>query len=164
MWLKKLLNELISFRGWFKSWPLVITRISVGFFFAVSGFYKLFDPDTHQTLFNTLLQAGIPWPEFSAYFVPLIEFIGGIALIIGLCTSLVALVLFILLIVAIVTDAVTKIPEGLKVLHWLDYFLYLPEVLFEYLLFWLIVHGSGPIAFDNLIRKNWLDRTDMPSE
>src|SRR3984885_9973080 len=49
---------------------------------------------------------GIPLPEFSAHFVASFEIVGGLLLILGLCTRLVALPFVFQMIVAILTTKV----------------------------------------------------------
>ena len=132
---------------------LFIARLSMGLFFAISGFYKLFNPQNKQVLLDTLIQAGIPFPHFNVIFVPLVELIVGFLLIIGFFGSLMALILFVLTLIAIFTDSINKLPDNLSFLPWLSYLLYLPEVLISIILFWLIFTGSGCLSADRLICK-----------
>ncbi len=153
--MRTLINCLLAIRAKFEWFPLFFARICIGLFFAISGYNKLFTPASQQQILDTLVKAGVPFPHFGAIFIPAVEFIGGILLVLGLLTSITAIVLFILLIVAIVTDGVHKIPANLAPLDWLDYFLYLPEVIYEFILIWLIIFGSGCIGIDAWIRSRW---------
>ena len=53
--------------------PIFIVRLALGFFFILSGFFKLFDSKQYETLLKTLQDAQIPYAEFNAHFVPFLE-------------------------------------------------------------------------------------------
>lgn len=127
--------------------PILIARIVLGIFFILSGFFKIFDSKQHETLLRTLKDAGIPLPEFNAYFVPLVELLGGVCILIGLLTSLASLVLFVLMIVALISDRIASVAAhgGIKTL---ENFLYLPEVLYAAMFLWLFFAGPGKISID----------------
>jgi putative oxidoreductase len=57
--------------------------------------------------------------------------------------------------VANAATSIHTIPGG-GTLSWLDDFLYLPEVLYTLILFWLILSGPGPCSFDALIPSTGL--------
>ncbi len=133
--------------------PMFLIRVCLGVFFAISGFYKLFDPHTQEVILNTMIHLGIPFPHFNAVFVPLLEFLGGLALIFGFFTVLSSLLLFVILLVATFTEAIGTIPAGLNIIRWINYFLYLPEVLLGLLLFLQMCYGPACLAIDNLIEK-----------
>ena len=135
--------------------PLFLARISIGFFFAVTGFNKLFLVSSKQTILNTMISSGIPFPEFHAVFVPLLEMVFGVTLMVGLGASISALLLIVIMVVAIFVEAIHKIPMGLDFINWLNWFLYLPEVLYVIILFWIIIMGAGRFSFDNFILKNY---------
>jgi putative oxidoreductase len=56
------------------------------------------------------------------------------------------------MIVAILTNRIGSIRAS-GFLAWLDDFLYLPEVLYVLILFWLLFSGPGPYSFDNMIAR-----------
>ena len=122
------INDLISVvlqgdRKW--EWaPFTLARVSLGLFFAVSGGNKLFTEKSRAALIETMVEAGIPFPEITSVFLASVEFFGGLALIVGLLSSLCAIALTIAMIVAIATVEIGTIPKGLSVLDWLSYFLY----------------------------------------
>ncbi|MEM1244561.1 MAG: DoxX family protein [Pseudomonadota bacterium] len=153
-----LIKLFFTVRDKFTWLPLFIARISVGLFFAISGFNKLFVAANQKQILDTLIQAGIPLPHFQAIFVPAIEFIGGILLTLGIFSPIISIILFILIGVAIGSDAIHKIPAGLNFFEWLDYFIYLPEVLLAILLLFFIFRGAGCISFDALMYKNWIKK------
>ena len=61
------------------------------------------------------MKIGIPWPQYSAPFVGVVEIVCGVLLILGLFTSLASVSLLIVIAVAIVT---TKFPMLLKQGFW----------------------------------------------
>src|SRR5262245_50126672 len=96
-----------------------------------------------------MVQSHIPFPHVSALFASLVEFACGAGLVLGLLTSLCALVLAVDMIVAVATNSI----EASGVLAWLDDFLYLPEVLYVIILVWLIFSGPGRYSIDGLIAR-----------
>ncbi|WP_098493882.1 DoxX family protein [Collimonas sp. PA-H2] len=57
--------------------PLLFARVNVGLFFSISGYNKLFVPANQAAMLDTMQHAGIPFPEFNAVFVALLEFVFG---------------------------------------------------------------------------------------
>ena len=53
------------------------------------------------------------------------------------------------MLVAILTTKLSAMPKGLSPPNWLDDFLYLPEVLYVLLFFWLIGSGPGKFSVDS---------------
>ena len=151
------LNQLITVvlqgdKRW--EWATItLARISLGLFFAVSGYNKLFYTENREGLVKVMIEAGIPFPEIMAVFLGTVEFVGGSFLFIGLLSTFCAIALTIAMIVAIVTVEVHTIPAGLTVLDWLDYFLYLPQVMYVILFLWLMVSGPGPLSVDNYLAR-----------
>ena len=134
-----------------QSWtwaPHLGARLALGIFFAISGGNKVFSEKERETLYKTLADAGIPFPEFNTIFVSYVEFICGLLLIIGLLTAICCLVLMGDMLVAILTAQLATIPSGLSLLNWLDDFLYLPEVMYIILFLWIIAYGPGRFSVD----------------
>jgi putative oxidoreductase len=136
-----------------EQFAILLARVSLGVFFAISGGNKLFVPSRTNSMFETLARAGIPFPHFMTYFVSSVEFIGGCLLAIGLLSSLCCAALIIQMIVAIATVQLGTIPPGRSFLDWLDDFLYLPETLYVILLIWLICSGPGRVSLDTRISR-----------
>ena len=132
---------------------ITLMRISMGVFFVISGYHKLFNPQRHATITKTMVEDRVPDPKFNSWFVPLIEFSGGAALVIGLLTPLAALGLFLVCCGATLLDGLKRI-SGWSPIDRADYVddvLYLPEVLYAIILFSLIVMGGGPFSIDGLL-------------
>ena len=83
------------------AWGLLIIRLALGAVFLMHGAQKLFEFTIPGTVvsFGAL---GAPLPEITAPLVAVLEFAGGILLILGLLTRLVALLLAIDMVVALV--------------------------------------------------------------
>lgn len=133
----------------FDQYAILLVRVSLGLFFAISGANKLFVAGATQTLYETLVEAKVPFPHLMTYFVSAVEFVGGSLLIVGFVSSLACVVLLIDMIVAILTTKLSAIPKGLSPLNWLDDFLYLPEVLYVLFFIWLICSGPGKFSVDH---------------
>jgi putative oxidoreductase len=58
--------------------------------------------------------------------------------------------LMVAMIVAVLTNRIGSIKAS-GFLAWLDDFLYLPEVLYVLILFWLLFSGPGPYSVDSLM-------------
>lgn len=130
---------------------ILLVRIALGLFFAVSGGNKLFVASRTQAMYETLVAANVPLPRLMTYFVSGVEFVGGCLLIVGLLSSLACFALLIDMVVAILTTKLSAMPRGLSPLNWLDDFLYLPEVLYALFFVWLIGSGPGKFSVDYLI-------------
>ena len=143
---------LLGNRSW-EQFSILLARVSLGMFFAISGGNKLLVPSRTRQMYETLAGAGIPFPHFMTYFVSSVEFISGCLLVIGMLTSLCCAALIIQMIVAITTVQLATIPKGLSLLDWLDDFLYLPETMYIIILIWLICSGPGRVSVDGWIAR-----------
>jgi putative oxidoreductase len=131
-----------------EQYAILLVRISLGLFFAVSGANKLFVAGRRQTMYETLVKAKIPLPRLMTYFVSGVEFVGGCLLTVGFLSSLACVALLVNMLVAILTTNLSAMPEGLSPLNWLDDFIYLPEVLYVLFFIWLICSGPGKFSVD----------------
>lgn len=132
---------------------ITLLRLGMGTFFAISGYHKLFNPIRHATVAQTMVDDHIPEPTLNSWLVPTAEFAGGMALLIGLFTSLAAAGLFIICCGATLTDGLKRI-GGWKPLDKADYLddvLYLPEVLYALILLTLVLTGGGPWSIDQCV-------------
>jgi len=145
-------SVLLGNRRW-EEFAILLARVSLGVFFAISGGNKLFVASRTRQMYETLAGAGIPFPHFMTYFVSSVEFISGCLLVIGMLTSLCCAALIIQMIVAITTVQLATISKGLSLLDWLDDFLYLPETMYIIILIWLICSGPGRVSVDGWIAR-----------
>ena len=127
-----------------------MARVAVGLLFFLSGRGKLFVPERREQMRETLVAAHVPFPDFNALFVSIVEFVFGLLLIFGAITPLACAMLSGVMIVAVVTTAVRNI-KATSPLGWLSEFLYLPEVLLFIILLWLFLSGPGWLSVDHLI-------------
>jgi len=77
---------------------LLALRLAVGAIFIYHGWDKLSDMDKTVTGFGMM---GFPLPAFFAWLVALVEFVGGVALVLGIYTKEFAKLLAIIMLVAI---------------------------------------------------------------
>jgi putative oxidoreductase len=131
-----------------EQYAILLVRVSIGLFFAISGANKLFVAGGTKPVYETLVKAGIPFPHQTAYFVSGVEFVCGSLLTVGFLSNPASVALLIDMIVATLTSSVHTLPKGLSPLNWLDDFLYLPEVLYVLFFAWLICSGPGNFSVD----------------
>ena len=139
-----------------EQYAILLVRVSLGLFFAISGANKLFAPDGIKPVYETLVQARIPFPHQMAYFVSGVEFVAGSMVAVGFLSTPASAALLIDMVVATLTSAVSTLPKGLPPLNWLDDFLYLPEVLYVLFFIWLICSGPGKFSVDSWLAGKWL--------
>ena len=132
-----------------EQYVILLVRVSLGLFFAISGANKLLVAGRTQSMYETLVEAKVPFPNLMTYFVSGVEFVGGSLLTVGFLSSLVCVALFVDMLVAILTTKLSALPKGLSPLNWLDDFLYLPEVLYVLFFIWLICSGPGKFSVDS---------------
>ena len=126
---------------------LLIGRILLGWIFVRSGYGKIFNIEAYSATFPV---RGLP--PLLAYVAVPVEFFGGIALILGLATRYVVLVMIIFMLVATFsshrywnfTDAAARRAQGssfYKNIAMLGGFCF------------LFICGSGRLSIDNWLRK-----------
>lgn len=121
----------------------VLVRLLVGAVFLSEGIQKFLFPATLGV--GRFIKIGIPYPQFFAPFVGVVEIVCGTLLIIGWCTRMATIPLLVDIVVAIVT---TKLPMLYKAGFWsmahearTDYCMLLGLV-------FLLLVGSGPFSID----------------
>ena len=129
--------------------PLLV-RLSVGAMFATTGWGKLQNLDRVIGYFSEL---GIPAPHLQAPFVATLEFVGGIALILGLATRVFGLGLAATMIVAVLTARLGDVDGVLS-------FLALEEVTYLAALVWLVCAGAGAASIDAILSKKFMKFSD----
>ena len=146
---KRLVQLALQGSSDLEQYAILLVRVSLGLFFAISGANKLFVASGMKPVYDTLVEAGAPFPHMLAYFVSGVEFVGGSLVAIGFLSSPACMALLIDMAVAVLTSALSTIPKGLSPLKWLDDFLYLPEVLYVLFFIWLICSGPGKFSVDS---------------
>ncbi len=131
-----------------EQYAILLVRVSIGLFFAISGANKLFVGGGTKPVYDTLVQANVPFPHLTAYFVSGVEFAGGSLLTVGFLSSPASVALLFDMIVAILTNTLSTLPKGLSALNWFDDVLYFPEVLYVLFFIWLIFSGAGKFSVD----------------
>jgi putative oxidoreductase len=131
-----------------EQYAILLVRVSIGLFFAISGANKLFVAGGTKPVYDTLVKAKVPFPRQTAYFVASVEFVCGSLVTVGFLSSPASAALMIDMIVATLTSSLSTLPKGLSPLSWLDDFLYLPEVLYVLFFIWFICAGPGKFSVD----------------
>jgi putative oxidoreductase len=131
-----------------EQYAILLVRVSIGLFFAISGANKLFVAGGTKPVYDTLVKAKAPFPRQLAYFVAGVEFVGGSLLTVGFLSSAACVALLIDMTVATLTSALSTLPKELSPLNWLDDVLYLPEVLYVLFFLWLLCSGPGKFSVD----------------
>src|SRR6202140_5948070 len=93
-------------------YAILLVRVSIGLFFAISGGNKLFVAGGTKPVYETLVKAKVPFPEQTAYFVAGVEFVCGSLVTVGFFLSPARGAFMIEMIVAIITSPVSTIPKG----------------------------------------------------
>jgi putative oxidoreductase len=145
---KWLVHFVLQGNGDLEQYAILLVRVSIGLFFAISGANKLFTAGGTKQVYDTLVKAKVPFPRQTAYFVASVEFVCGSLLAAGLLSSFACVALLIDMVVAVLTNTLATVPKGLSSLNWLDDVLYLPEVLYVLFFIWLICSGPGKFSVD----------------
>src|SRR6202167_60147 len=145
---KRLVQFALQGSSDWEQYAILLVRVSIGLFFAISGGNKLFVAGGIKPVYETLVKAKVPFPQQTAYFVAGVEVVGGSLVTVGLLSSPACVALLIDMTVATLTSALSTLPKGLLPLSWLDDFLYLPEVLYMLIFIWLICAGPGKFSVD----------------
>ena len=145
---KGLVQFALTGNGNLEQYAILLVRVSIGLFFAISGANKWFVPTSKRSMYETLVEAKVPFARLMTYFVSGVELIGGSLLIAGFLSSVFCAALLVDMLVAILTAKLAAMPKGRSPLNWLDDFLYLPEVLYVLFFVWLICSGPGRFSVD----------------
>lgn len=122
--------------------PLLM-RIYFGYFWTETGWGKIHNLDAFAQRF---VGWGIPYPHLSAALAGYTEWVGGILLMLGLFTRLVSIPLMFNMFVALVSVKMKEVTS-------IDDFVEMDEVLYMFILFWLMMTGPGRVSVDHLIRR-----------
>src|ERR1700683_5225641 len=122
---KRLVQFALLGSGELKQYAILLVRVSIGVFFAISGGNKLFVAGGTKPVYDTLVKAQVPFPRQTAYFVAGVEFVCGSLLALGFLSSPASVALLIDMTVATLTSSLSTLPKGLSPLNWLHHFLHL---------------------------------------
>ena len=160
---KRLLEFALVGSGDLEQLAILLVRVSIGLFFAISGANKLFVPGGTKPVYESLVKAKVPFPRLTAYFVSGVEFICGSLLAVGFLSSPACVALMIDMIVATLTTAMSTMPKGLSPLRWLDDFLYLPRSPVRALLYLAALLWPGKVQCRFLARRQATEVIDRRS-
>ena len=148
----ELLNWLQHGYGAVDNWTITVNRIVLGLFFAIAGYHKLFNPQRRALLLATFQKLHVPAIRFNMWWVPMVEFLGGLALISGTLAPLAATGLVCICVVAACTDGRKRLAEKhpIDLGDRINNLLYLPEVLYIFGLTIIIEAGPGSWTLPNL--------------
>ena len=134
---------------------LTVIRVAVGMFFMFSGYHKLFNAERHRALVDELTALHVAAIRINQWWVPSVEFAAGSAVFIGLLTPLAALGLLAIVLVASVTSGRLRIKgyQPIDRADRIDDWLYLPEVLYAFMLIIFVSAGAGPYSLDAAILR-----------
>jgi putative oxidoreductase len=139
--------RLVNLLNYLQSPFLLFVRLYWGWQFWQAGWGKLQDISKPIGFFTDL---GIPFPVFNAWFVSLLECFGGILLIVGLASRLVAISLFIDMTVAYLTadrDALKQFFSEPGKFYGAD------SYTFWFAALVILIFGQGVFSIDHLIRR-----------
>jgi putative oxidoreductase len=130
--------------------PPLLTRITMGHAFFLTGRGKLANFENTVEFFAA---QNIPFPALNAAFVSRLEYYGGILLLVGLLTRIVAALLASTMVVALLTERAqffqSWLPTGdvgpMDIDSWV----------FLLLLSWLVLYGPGILSLDYGLAR-WL--------
>ncbi len=136
---------------------LLALRVNWGFEFFKSGLTKWHDMSSVSNFFHSL---HIPFPAFNAYFVGTLELLGGLLLLIGLCSRFAGLMLTVTMIVAYATAHASAVK-----MIFTDPTVFVDQGPFWFLVTALFVFGFGPGAFsvDALLKRYVFKGKTQPS-
>jgi putative oxidoreductase len=144
-------TDALNGLGWL---PNLALRLTVGFMFFSGAVNKFADLGKFTAMFVSL---GIPAAQVVAPVTAFVELVGGAALMLGLGTRLVSLVLAGDMVGALITDIGPNLAQKYPA-PW-DFFsnlFYAPEWLLVGLLLWLLCVGAGKASVDALIGRRFL--------
>ncbi|ENX43143.1 DoxX family protein [Acinetobacter sp. NIPH 2100] len=132
---------------------LFLIRISIGIFFFTTGFNKLFVEKNKLIMLETIIDAGIPFPEIMSTFVSTTEMLAGLFLIVGLLTQISSIFLWMICLTALYTVGIHTIPSGLDPISWLSWLFYIHDLLYMFLLAVLITSRPTILSLDRILSR-----------
>jgi putative oxidoreductase len=137
--------------------PNLLLRFTVGFMFFSGAVDKLGNLGKFTAMFVGL---GIPAANVLAPATAAVELVGGMALMLGLCTRLVSLVLAGDMAGALITDIGPNLAQKYPApWEFFSNLFYASEWLLVGLLLWLLCAGAGKASLDALVDRRWAVRS-----
>jgi putative oxidoreductase len=104
---------MYAYRTW-PSWAPLPLRLILGIGFLYHGYPKVFSAQEHANFTGMLQGMGIPAPALMSWVAGIVEFFGGLALILGAFTTIAAVLLVIDMLVAMFK---VHLPQGFSFMH-----------------------------------------------
>ena len=143
-------SDTLNNLGWL---PNLLLRLTVGFMFFAGAVGKLSDLGKFTAMFVSL---GIPAAQLLAPVTAVVELVGGAALMLGLGTRLVSLVLAGDMAGALLTDIGPNLAQKYPApWDFLSNVFYAPEWLLLGLLLWLLCVGAGKASLDAMVARRF---------
>jgi len=133
--------------SWIQPVFLLVIRLFWGFALLMIGVGKFAAMNKVAAFFMSL---GIPWPEYSAYFVASIEVVAGALLILGLASRFAGLLISIVMVAALLT-AHAEATYG--IILYPSLFIAQEPVTFLLVGLTIFCFGAGGLSLDRLIYK-----------
>ncbi|SRR5258708_5985918 len=108
---KRLVHFALLSSSDLEQYAILLVRVSLGLFFAISGGNKLFVAGGTKPVYETLVKAKVPFPHQTAYFVSGVEFVGGSLVTVGFLSSPASVALLIDMTVAVLTTKLSAMPK-----------------------------------------------------
>ena len=122
--------------------PLV-ARVVAGYVFMLTGWAKLNNLPHMIELFT---EWGIPFPQVMTPVASGVEFLGGMALMAGLCTRVAGGALSVVMIVAVLAAKLVDV-DSVETLFGFE------EAAYFVIFFWLAIYGAGKVSVDAWLRR-----------
>jgi putative oxidoreductase len=144
------ISETLNSLEWL---PNLLLRLTVGFMFFSGAVNKLGDLGKFTAMFVSL---GIPAAQVAAPATAVVELVGGAALMLGLGTRLVSLMLAGDMVGALITDIGPTLAQKYPApWDFLSHLFYASEWLLVGVLLWLVCVGAGKVSLDALIGRRF---------
>ena len=128
---------------------LLFVRLYWGWEFAEDGWGKLHNLDKVTQYFASL---NLPAPGATALFVSIIELVGGVLLVLGLCSRLTGLVLTVNMLTAYVTG---DRPALLSIFSDPDKFSAATPYMYLFAALVILIFGPGKLSLDTLLARRF---------
>jgi len=130
-------------------WTLTFLRIVLGFIFTYHGYAKLFPNGGFVGTVNFFTSMGIAVPKISALVVAVVEFVGGILLLLGIITRWTSLAILFEMFVAFF---MVHLKNGFFVSKGgYEYVIIILAALVV-----IFINGAGKISLGKMFKSRWL--------